>query len=164
MDFSVLKRIALSMLLGFALATAFTELSYRVLKRENRPPRRVQLVIPVGTAEKIAQGEAPPTIPTDMTFVVGDTLVVVNQDDTDHELGPLWIPPGTSASLNLDTEQNFILSCSFQPTSVFGIDVRQPVTPGVRAMGILFGGLPLGVLLSVYSTLLAKENKKVLQA
>ncbi len=63
-----------------------------------------------------------------MTFVVGDTLVVVNQDSVDHQLGPLWIPPGTSASLNLDTEQNYAFQCSFQPTKVFGLDVHEPVT------------------------------------
>ena len=95
-----------------------------------------------------------------MTFVVGDTLVVVNQDSVDHQLGPLWIPPGTSASLNLDTEQNYAFQCSFQPTKVFGLDVHEPVTPLTRLTGILFGGLPLGALLSVYSVLLVKEDKK----
>ena len=161
MKTSTIKRIALSMLLGLLLASITTEVAYQVLKRENREPRQIELVIPAGTARKVAAGEAPPSLPEDMTFVVGDTLVVNNQDTVDHQLGPLWIPAGTSASLNLDAEQNYILDCSFQPTKFLGIDVLQPVTVGTRITGILFAGFPLGALFAVYSTLIGKSEKKV---
>jgi hypothetical protein len=160
MKSSIIKRIAISMLLGIILAAITTEVSYQVLKRENREPTRVELVIPAGTADKIANGETPPGIPEDMTFVVGDMFVVVNQDEIDHQLGPLWIPPGTSASLNLDTEENYVLDCSFQSTSIFGLDVRQPVTLGTRLTGMMFAGLPLGALFAVYSILLMSDKKK----
>ena len=156
----MIKRIVISISLGILLATVFTEVSYWILKRENRAPERIELVIPAGTADEITKGQVPPTIPEDMTFVVGDTLVVVNKDSVDHQLGPLWIPPGTSASLNLDTEQNYAFQCSFQPTKVFGLDVHEPVTPVTRLTGILFAGLPLGALFSVYSILLVKDGKK----
>ncbi len=115
---------------------------------------------PLGTAASIKSGDVPPGIPEDMTFVVGDTFVVVNQDEVDHQLGPLWIPPGTSASLNLDTEQNYAYECSFQSTKIFGLDVREPVTFGTRLTGIFFSGLPLGALFSVYSILLTSDKKK----
>ena len=160
MKSSIIKRITISMLLGVLLAAITTEVAYQLLKRENREPQQIELVIPAGTAEGIANGEVPPGIPEDMNFVVGDTLVVVNQDNVDHQLGPLWIPAGTSASLNLDTEQNYILECSFQPANVFGIDVLQPVTLGTRLTGILFAGFPLGALFAVYSTLIGKDPKK----
>lgn len=160
MKSSIIKRIVLSMLIGIVLAAITTEVSYQLLKRENREPQRVELVIPAGTAKSIENGDTPPGIPEDMTFVVGDTFVVVNQDEVDHQLGPLWIPPGTSASLNLDTEENYILECSFQSTSIFGLDVRQPVTLGTRLTGILFAGFPLGALFAVYSILLTPDKKK----
>ena len=95
-----------------------------------------------------------------MTFVVGDILVVTNQDDTNHELGPLWIPPLTTVSLNLDSVQNYIFDCSFQPSRVFGIDVREPVTISTRLTGIFFAGFPLGALFAVYSILLPSKKKK----
>ena len=161
MNSSTIKRIIISMLLGIILAAITTEVSYQVLKRENREPTRVELVIPVGTAASIEKGDMPPGIPEDMTFVVGDTFVVINQDEVDHQLGPLWIPPGTSASLNLDTEENYALECSFQTTKIFGLDVQEPVTLGTRLTGILFSGLPLGALFSVYSILLTPDKKKV---
>ena len=160
MKSSIIKRIGISIILGITLAAITTEVAYQLLKRENREPQRVELVIPAGTAARIENGETPPGIPVDMTFVVGDTFVVVNQDKVDHQLGPLWIPPGTSASLNLDTEENYILECSFQSTSIFGLDVRQPVTFGTRLTGILFAGFPLGALFAVYSILLTPDKKK----
>lgn len=159
MNTSTVKRIVISMLLGVLLAAITTEVAYQMLKRENREPQQIELVIPAGTAQNIDNGQTPPSIPEDMTFVVGDTLVVVNHDEVDHQLGPLWIPPGTSASLHLDTEQNFILDCSFQTTKVFGINVLQPVTLGTRITGILFAGFPLGALFAVYSILIGRDKK-----
>jgi len=157
---SMIKRISIAVLLGITLGAVTMEIAYQLLKRENRAPQEIQLVIPAGTAESIAQGQTPPSIPEDMTFVIGDTLVVVNQDEVDHQLGPLWIPSGTSASLHLDTEQNYAFECSFQPTKVFGIDVLQPVTIGTRLVGMLFAGFPLGALFAVYSVLLQGDKKK----
>jgi hypothetical protein len=157
---SVIKRIIISFLLGILVAGVTTELSYQVLKRENREPQRIELLIPAGTAQNVAAGQAPPGIPEDMNFVVGDTLAVVNQDDVDHQLGPLWIPAGATASLYLDMEENYIMDCSFQPNKAFGIDVRQPVTLGTRLTGILFAGLPLGALFAVYSILIVPGKKE----
>lgn len=160
MKSSIIKRIVISIILGVSIAAITMEVAFQVLKRENREAGRIELVIPAGTADSIARGEAPLSILEDMSFVIGDTLVVVNQDEVDHQLGPLWIPPGASASLNLDTEQNYIFECSFQPTKVFGIDVLQPVTLGTRLTGVLFAGFPLGALLAVYSILIAADKKK----
>jgi len=160
MNSSILKRIVIAALAGILLGAVTMEIAYQLLKRENRAPQQIELLIPAGTAERVAQGQTPPSIPEDMTFVIGDTLVVVNQDEVDHQLGPLWIPAGTSASLNLDTEQNYIFECSFQPTKVFGIDVLQPVTLGTRLTGMLFAGFPLGALFAVYSILLSRDKEK----
>lgn len=157
---AIILRVALSVLLGVLLAAITTELSYQLLKRENREPQRIELVIPAGTAERVAAGEAPPSIPTNMTFVMGDTLVVVNQDEVDHQLGPLWIPPGTTVSMNLETEENFAFECSFQPSKYLGVDVNAPVTLGTRLQGIFFAGFPLGAIFAVYSVLLVPKKKQ----
>lgn len=155
----IVKRVVVSLIIGVVLAGITTEVAYQVLKRENRAPEQIQLVIPDGTSERVAAGEAPPTIPSDMNFVIGDTLVVVNQDSVDHHLGTLWIPAGTSASMRLETEQNYAMECSFQPTKYQGIEVHPPVTLGTRLEGIFFAGVPLGMLLAVYSILLTPKKK-----
>ena len=95
-----------------------------------------------------------------MIFVVGDTLVMVNEDNVDHKLGQLWIPANSSARLELNEEQNMAFECSFQAGNYFGLDVRQALTLGTRIYGSLYAGLPLGILIAVYSFVIpAKKNE-----
>lgn len=159
MNFSI-KRIIYSFLLGLALAAASTEISYALLKKENRVPGIIELVIPAGTGDLIRAGKAPLDIPRDLRFVVGDTLKVVNQDDENHQLGPLWIPANSSASQKLETEENMIVDCSFQAGSSMGITVQEPVTWRTRVSGIFFAGFPLGMMFAVYSGLVGPQKKK----
>jgi hypothetical protein len=108
MNRAILKRIGLSLALGLALAWVIAEGSFVILRdKSDHTPQRIELVIPAGTADKVAAGQAVPSLPADMVFVVGDTLVVKNQDTTSHQLGPIWVPPGASASLNLDTANRY---------------------------------------------------------
>ncbi len=154
------KRIIISMLIGILLGVAISEFSFIFLQETARPPQEVVLTIPAGTAEKVARGEQPPSIPLDMIFVVGDTLVMVNEDNADHKLGQLWIPANSSARLALNEEQNMAFECSFQAGNYFGLDVRQALTLGTRIYGGLYAGLPLGILIAVYSFVIpAKKNK-----
>src|SRR3990172_6984593 len=83
--------LAIGMLLGLAVYPA-TQLFLGDLAE--RPPQAIELTIPAGTAERVAAGEASPSIPSGLEFVVGDTLVVHNQDSVSHELGPIWVPAG----------------------------------------------------------------------
>lgn len=159
MNFS-LKRIVSAFLLGLALAAASTEISYALLKKENRAPMVVELTVPVGTADLIRAGEAPPGIPKDMRFVVGDTLRVINHDDENHQLGPLWIPAQASAELKLEAAENLIFDCSFQAGNELGITIQEPVTWRTRLSGIFYAGFPLGALFAVYSGLLGNKKKK----
>ena len=156
----IIKRILISMLLGIGLGFVLSELSFVFLHETARPPQDVILTIPAGTAEKVARGEQPPSIPQDMIFVVGDILVVVNKDNVDHKLGQLWIPANSSARLALNEEQNIAYECSFQPGNYFGLDVRQALTLGTRIYGVLYAGLPIGVLILVYSFVIPPKKNE----
>lgn len=156
------KRILLSFLIGLVLAVVITEVPFMFLRETARPPKEITLVIPQGTADQVERGEQPPGIPANMTFVVGDTLIVQNQDSVDHQLGPLWIPASTSAQLSLDRVESLAYECSFQPGKYLGLDVSEPLTLGTRVYGILYIALPLGVLLSLYSIAMSsKKNENV---
>ncbi len=147
------------MLIGLVMGAAISELSFIFLRETARAPKVIELVIPGGTAERVARGETPPTIPDSMAFVVGDTLLVKNDDSADHELGPLWIPAGSSATLSLDAVQSYAYACSFQPGKYFGLDVREALTPGTRIYGILYSGLPLGGLIALYALVMPVKKK-----
>ena len=157
---TIIKRIAISLLIGLLIGVLINEISFLFLRQTARPPKVVELVIPNGTAERIARGDTPPTIPDSMTFVVGDTLLVRNEDVTDHELGPLWIPAGASASLPLDSVESYAYNCSFQPEKYFGLDVRESLTLGTRLYGILYSGLPLGALIALYTIIMPAKRKE----
>ncbi len=157
----LIKRVCLSMLVGLALGTIISEGSFYFLNSgETRPPKTIELDIPAGTADRIARGEAVGSLPSSMLFVVGDTLIVKNQDSVVHQLGPLFIPPGTSASMDLDTEQSYAFACSFQPSKYLGLSVQPPLTVTTRIVGVLEAGLPLGMLIASYSVMELVTKKR----
>ena len=156
----VVKRILLSMVFGILIGVMVSEVPFLFLRETARPPREIVLTIPVGTSEQIARGEQPPSIPENMTFVVGDRLVVTNEDVVDHKLGPLWIPANSSAQLSLDQEENLAYECSFQPGKYFGLDVREPLTPRTRIFGIIYVALPMAILFALYSLVVTPHKKE----
>jgi len=156
----IVKRLLISLLAGLLLGVAIGEIPFLFLRETARSPQEILLTIPAGTAEQVSRGEQPPSIPSNMIFVVGDTLVVNNQDTVDHKLGPLWIPPNSSARLSLNQEENFAYECTFQKDSYFGLDVREPLTLSTRLDGILRAGLPVAILIALYSLVMpVKKNE-----
>ena len=156
----MIKRILISMLIGIAIGVLISEVSFIFLQETARPPQEMVLTIPAGTAEQVARGEQPPSIPKDMIFVVGDTLVMKNEDSVDHKLGELWIPANSTAQLALNEEQNMAFECSFQAGNYFGLDVRQSLTWGTRLYGVLYAGVPLSILLALYSFVVPPKRVK----
>ena len=148
-------RIAVSLVVGVFLAWAVNELAFFLLKdTSDHTPQRFEIVIPAGTADRVARGETPPSLPAEMTFVIGDTLVVTNEDDVPHQLGPVWVPPGASASLALERAAKFSYACTFQSSRYLGLDVRPRVTTTTRLQALFLAGPPLGALLAIYSIVL----------
>lgn len=155
-----IKRILISIVLGLLVGVMVSEVPFLFLRETARAPREIVLTIPAGTSDQIARGEQPPSIPENMTFVVGDRLVVRNDDKVDHKLGPLWIPAKSSAQLSLDQEENLAYECSFQPGKYFGLDVREPLTPKTRIFGIIYVALPMAILFALYSLVLTPKKKE----
>jgi len=96
----IVKRILFSIVVGLLLGVVIGEIPFMFLRETARPPQEILLTIPEGAADQVARGQQPPSIPESMIFVVGDTLVVQNQEVVDHKLGPLWIPANSSARLS----------------------------------------------------------------
>lgn len=152
-------RMLLFMVIGILAAALISEVSFRIQgDTTSRDPKTILLVIPPGTAEKVAQGQS--VLPAGQVFMQGDTLKVKNEDSVTQSLGPLVIPPGTTASMKLDQVGSLSYTCSFQPTKYYGIDVQQGLTLGMRIEASLLAGLPLGVLLGVYSLLVKPLKPK----
>jgi len=59
-------------------------------------------------------------------------------------------------------EEILAYECSFQTSNYLGLDVREPLTFGTRLYGILFAGLPLDVLIAIYSVLMPSKKKEIM--
>jgi hypothetical protein len=160
---STIKKGLLRLLITFVIALALvwigSEVSFYFLRGDtDRVPTNIELVIPAGTAAKVEAGEPVPAIPDEMTFVLGDTLVVKNEDVVDHQLGPLWIPPNKQASLVLDAAQRYAYSCSFQNTRYLGLNVKQATTWQTRVVALGFAVPPTTMFFFIYSLVLWPIN------
>jgi hypothetical protein len=156
---TIVVKVVIAMLIGLLSGLALNEIAYVLLHETSRAPKVIELVIPNGTAARVARGESPPTIPDSMFFVVGDTLVVKNNDSVHHELGPLWIPAGSSASLSLKDAQSYAFSCSFQPRQTFGLNVQEALTITTRLYGLLLSGVPAGIMFALYTLVMPVKKK-----
>ncbi len=157
----IYRRIGWSMLVGLLIGVVVSEVSFALLNDgSTRAPEVVALDIPLGTAGRVARGQADPTLPSSMLFVVGDTLLVRNHDAVAHQLGPLFIPAGASASMNLADETGYHLLCSFEPSKYLQLSVQSPLTVTTRVVGVLEAGLNVGFLISVYAVFAMPPRKK----
>jgi hypothetical protein len=155
----VIRKILVSAVLGLLVGILVSEVPFLFLQETARPPKEITMTIPAGTSDQVARGEQPPSIPENMTFVVGDKFIVRNEDSVDHKLGPLWIPANSSAELSLDREESLAYECSFQPRKYFGLDVREPLTLGTRLYGILFVAFPMSIMIALYSFMIVPKKE-----
>jgi len=147
-----LIRLGIVTVISLVFAVVFNEATYALQKTPtDRAPKTIQLVIPAGTAEKIAAGDPALTIPVEMVFVVGDILEVVNQDSANHQLGPIWVPTGASASLVMNQVEKVSYTCSFQSEKYLGLDIRPSTTISTRFTALFLTVPTLAALIFLYS-------------
>lgn len=133
-----------------------------LLQREetDRGPKTIQIVVPEGAAQRVADGEMLEILPENAVFVIGDVLEVVNQDSTDHQLGPIWVPAGSTGRVVLEEADKFSYSCSFTPSRYLGLDVKKPTTLQTRLTGLSISVPTTAAFLFIYSLLVFPINPK----
>jgi hypothetical protein len=146
-----------------------TEGAYLLQKEDtDRPPKTIQMIIPEGAAKQIAAGENLDLLPDNLVFVIGDTLEVVNHDSTNHQLGPIWVPPGSTGRIVLEEANKFSYSCTFAPNNYLGLDVKRPTTWKTRLTGLAISVPTTMAFLYVYGLLVVpiggKKQEKTLES
>ncbi len=61
---------------------------------ETRPSEIIELVVPAGTGDRLAAGEAVTIMPDRLELHVGDSLVIRNEDSVDQSVGPYFVNAG----------------------------------------------------------------------
>lgn len=152
--------------IGVIFAIIVSESSFLLLTNKQsaeREPEMIELIIPYGTSEQVKSGVYNRSLPTDMTFVQGDVLIVKNEDVVTHQLGPVLVPAKASGVLELNQANSYSYSCSFQPTNSMGITVLPRLDSSSRVQGILAIGLPTGMMLALYSYLIPANKVNFLK-
>ena len=154
-----LRRLIILVIVTSIALFAINEITFIILNENiDRAPMRIELLIPLGTAERVAMGEEVASIPDEMVFIMGDVLVVNNQDTSSHELGPVFVPPGASASLALNEADRVALACSFRPSKYLGLTIKEPTNILTRIAGLLFAVPPTVAIVFLYSLVVRPLN------
>ena len=88
----------------------------------SKPAERV-IVIPGGTAERLAAGEDVALIPDDLRFRLRDRLVIVNHDATTHRVGPFAVAPGERLEKRFSDAATIAGFCSLHASGRITIEV-----------------------------------------
>ncbi len=121
-----------------------------------RAPERIEYVIPEGTAARVQAGEAVPSIPTKSVFIVGDVLALRNEDVTNHQIGPFWIPAKTTLTIPLERASNYNYLCTIHPSGYIGLEVRPSDSLLLTLIPTLGLGLPMGAAFAIIARVLAR--------
>lgn len=143
-------RLGIAVILSAVLTLLVSELGYRLIYGDTGNPSELELVVPPGAAADAEAGIETVQFPDELTFVEGDSIVVVNQDTVSHQLGPVWVPPGTTGRLTLDRPKSYSVDCSFTPDKQMGLVVEPRVSMADRVQATLAMGLPTAILVWLF--------------
>lgn len=74
-------------------------------------PRVEELVVPLGTMERLAHGEDVVVMPSVLEFEVGDTLRIRNEDVVEQAVGPYRVAAGEEFELTFGAPGRFVGMC-----------------------------------------------------
>lgn len=106
---------------GVVMVVASVGLSQLVGARDGVERR---IVIPAGTAARVAAGEEVDLLPSSYRLRVSDRLVVVNEDVVAHQVGPFRVEPGTTFTRRFSETATYDGFCSLHPAGGLTLDIE----------------------------------------
>ena len=79
--------------------------------------------IPVGTADRIAAGEAVEIVPAELVVQLGDTIRIVNDDSSAHIVGVFFVGAGEPVTQQFQSVGVLEGDCSVHPSGSFSLRV-----------------------------------------
>jgi hypothetical protein len=83
-----------------------------------------EFVIPLGTGDRIDNGELVEIVPAELVVDVGDVLRIVNQDDRGHAVGAFYVARGETLTQTFQSPGELSGDCSIHPSGSFTLTVR----------------------------------------
>lgn len=83
----------------------------------------IEVVVPAGTADRMAAGQQVELLPALLRVDVGDELVIVNDDDEVHVVGPYSVAPGQTLRQQFTATGRIEGVCTLHPDGEIAIVV-----------------------------------------
>jgi hypothetical protein len=87
--------------------------------------RVVEIVVPLGTQERLDRGEDVVVMPAELRFEVGDTLLIRNQDVSDHPVGPYRVRAGQEFELRYGAPGHYVGMCPLTEGKTYEIVITE---------------------------------------
>lgn len=81
-------------------------------------------VIPAGAGDRIEQGEPLDILPRELVAQLDETIIIVNEDDQAHLLGPWFVGAGETLRQRFTTPGVFEDNCTVHPSGQFTVVVE----------------------------------------
>ncbi|MDJ0769057.1 MAG: hypothetical protein QNJ12_09695 [Ilumatobacter sp.] len=81
-------------------------------------------VIPLGTADRMANGEPVQIVPAELTVRVGDAIRIVNDDSEDHVVGVFFVASGETLTQRFNSAGVLEGECSVHESGSFTLRVE----------------------------------------
>lgn len=85
--------------------------------------RTIRYLVPPGTGARIDAGEEVEIIPPELTMKVGDTLVIINDDDREHSVAGYQVRSGDTLRVSYPRPGLYMNSCSVNTSDLVYIYV-----------------------------------------
>jgi len=113
------------LLLGAAIGTSAWWLGRDEARAEGSVDHT--FIVPLGTGSKVDNGDRVEILPRDLEVRVGDRLVVVNNDDRAHDVGPWTVAGQNTFTFTFKEVGRYDSRCTLHSGGGrFFIDVRAP--------------------------------------
>jgi hypothetical protein len=128
---------------GAALAIGLAALAWAAFAPMPERGAAVTFVIPPGTAARLRAGEPLSVLPSPIHLTVGvrDVLVLTNDDEAIHQVGPIVLGSRQTYRIPFRKPGRFQYACSLHATGTLALEVAPPPRAGLERLRWRLGRL-----------------------
>jgi plastocyanin len=125
------------------LALALVALAWAALAPLPEGAHALTFVIPPGTAARLKAGEAASVLPSPIHLTVGvrDVLVLTNDDDVIHQVGPIILGSRQTYRIPFRKPGRFQYACSLHAAGTLALVIDPPPAAGLERLRWRLGQL-----------------------
>jgi hypothetical protein len=147
---------AIALIVGSTLVVGvLSSIALLIYTRDAQEPTVHVLDIPLGSYDRILEGENVLGIPSTWAFYAGDAIVLDNKDDVTHTIGTWSVPPNTTRRFGLQPAFGGNFTCSLLPSGTVTLDIQpRGYDFSIIALTTFGFGISVGVILLIGLTMI----------